>query len=94
MEYAENELTESIENPKAENQLKHGTTKDRNLHSHKASYKANDSGEKAGHVATPLKRQPIFKQLVKAKRKKIGKKGNYNNGEIAENRLKQRKPSH
>lgn len=94
MKNAENELTERVENPKAKYELKHRTAKDRNLNSHKASYKANDSGEKAGHVATPLKRKPILKQLVETKRQKISKEGNYNNGEIAENRLQERKPSH
>lgn len=92
MKNAENELTERVENPKAKYELKHRTAKDRNLNSHKASYKANDSGEKAGHVATPLKRKPIFKQLVKAKRQKIGKESNYNNSQITENGLKQSKP--
>lgn len=94
MENAENELTESVENPKAKNKLEHRTTKDGNLNSHEASYKANDSGKKTRHKRTPLKRQPIFQELVKAKREKIGKKGNYDNGEITENRLKQCKPCH
>lgn len=94
MEYAENELTERVEYPQAENELKHRTAEDRNLHSHKTSYKANDSGEKARHRSTPLKRKPVLKQLVKTKRKEIGKEGNYNNGEVTENRLQERKPSH
>ena len=94
MEYAKNKLTKGEENPKAENKLEHRTAKDRNLHSHKASYKANDSRQKTGHRATPLKRKPIFKQLVKTKRKKIGKKGNNDDSKITENGLKKRKPCH
>lgn len=93
MEYAENKLTERVKYPQAENELKHRTAEDRNLHSHKTSYKTNDSGEKAGHKRTPLKRKPVLEELIKPKCKEIGKKGNYNNGEIAENGLKQSKPS-
>ena len=94
MEYAENELTERVKYPQAENELKHRTAEDRNLNSHKASYKANDSGKKAGHNSTPLKRKPILEELIKPKGKEISKEGDYNNGEIAENGLKQGKPSH
>lgn len=92
MENTENKLTKSVENPKAKNQLEHRTAENGNLNSHEASYKANDSRQKAGHATTPLKRQPILEQLVKTKRKKIGKERNYNNGEITENGLKKRKP--
>lgn len=92
MKYTKNKLTKSVENPQAENKLEHRTAENRNLHSHKASYKANDSRQKAGHKATPLKWKPIFQELVKAKREKIGEKGNYNNGQITENRLKKCKP--
>lgn len=94
MEYAENKLAERVKYPQAENELKHRTAEDRNLHSHKASYKANNSGEKARHGSTPLKRKPVLEELIKPKRKEIGKESNYNNGEIAENRLQERKPSH
>ena len=94
MENAENKLTESVENPKAENKLEHRTAKDRNLHSHKASYKTNDSGEKTRHSSTPLERKPIFQELIKAKREKIGEESNNNDSQITENGLEKRKPCH
>lgn len=92
MEYTENKLTKRVENPKPENKLEHRTTKDGNLNSHEASYKTDDSGKKARHKRTPLERKPIFQKLVKAKREKIGKESDYNDGQITENRLKKCKP--
>lgn len=78
MKNAKNELTERVENPQAKNKLEHRTTENRNLHSHKASYKANDSGEKARHKSTPLKRKPVLEELIKPKRKEVSKESNYN----------------
>ena len=80
MQNTKNKLTKCIENPQAKDKLKHRTAKDRNLNSHEASYKANDSGEKARHRSTPLKGKPILQELVKSKRKKIGEESNYDNG--------------
>lgn len=94
MKYAKDKIAESVENPKAKNKLKHIATKSRNLSRQKASYKTDNSGEKTGQKRTPLKRKPIFKQLVKTKRKKIGKESNYDNGKVTKNRLQKSKPSH
>lgn len=94
MENTENELTESVENPKAENKLEHRTAEHRNLNSHKTSYKTDNSGEKAGQESTPLERKPIFQELVKAKREKISEESNNNDSQITENGLKKRKPCH
>ena len=80
MQNAKNELTERVKNPKSEDKLKHRTAENRNLHSHKASYKADDSGKKARHRSTPLKRKPVLEELIKPKRKEIGKESNYNDG--------------
>lgn len=92
MENTENELTKGVENPKAKNKLKHRAAENGNLNSHKASYKADNGGQKAGHKRTPLKRQPIFQKLVETKREKISEESNYDDSQITENGLKKCKP--